>query len=64
PPQYRVGEEVAVVYLANAPGKAMIERGISGWALPLGFGLGGAFFAALGLSWIGVGRFLKGPVIR
>jgi hypothetical protein len=50
PPQYSVGNDVQVLYLADAaPSSAMIDRGIGNWALSVGFGLAGVALIALGV---------------
>lgn len=50
PPRYHVGDDVQVLYLANAAtSNAAIDRGIGNWALPIGFGLLGAVLIALGM---------------
>ncbi|HUE10217.1 MAG TPA: DUF3592 domain-containing protein, partial [Steroidobacteraceae bacterium] len=53
PPQYSVGNDVQVLYLAEAPtSSAIINRGIGNWALSIGFGLAGAALIALGVRQI------------
>jgi hypothetical protein len=34
PPRYRPGDKVAVLYLADNPREAMIDRGVFNWAIP------------------------------
>ena len=47
---YRVGDNVQVLYLADAAGSsAIIDRGIGNWVMPFGFGIAGAALIVLGL---------------
>jgi hypothetical protein len=62
PPQYQVGDDVQVLYLANAPpSSAVIDRGIGNWTLPAIFGLAGAALIALGLRQISAARSVELP---
>jgi hypothetical protein len=57
PPEYHVGDDVQVLYLANAPpSSAVIDRDIGNWALPVGFGLAGMVLVALGVRQISSAR--------
>ncbi len=50
PPSYRTGDKVSVLYLADEPQRAVIDRGIWNWAIPGLLLLGGAFVAWLALA--------------
>ena len=57
PPEYRVGDDVQVLYLANASStSAVIDRGIWNWVLPGAFGFAGALLIALGMRQIASAR--------
>jgi hypothetical protein len=57
PVEYRVGDDVQVLYLPSASStSAIIDRGIWNWVLPGAFGLAGAVLIALGMRQIAAAR--------
>jgi hypothetical protein len=55
PPSYRTGDKVTVLYLANEPQRAVIDRGVWNWVIP-GLLLLGAGF----VSWLTVSMLRSG----
>jgi len=50
PPSYRPGDKVTVLYLADAPQRAVIDRGVWNWAIPVILVLAASFVAWLTLA--------------
>jgi uncharacterized protein DUF3592 len=50
PPSYRPGDKVTVLYLADAPQRAVIDRGMWNWAIPAILVLAASFVAWLTLA--------------
>jgi hypothetical protein len=50
PPSYRTGDKVTVLYLADAPQRAVIDRGIWNWAIPLILLIGSGLIAFLTMA--------------
>jgi Protein of unknown function (DUF3592) len=67
PPRYRVGDEVTVLYLANDPNEAIIDRGVLwNWAIPALLLIGAALLiwlliAMLRIGWRGANARLPTP---
>jgi Protein of unknown function (DUF3592) len=62
PAQYRVGDDVQVLYLANAPSSnAVIDQGVGNWTLPVIFAIAGAALIVLGMRQNSSTRSLELP---
>jgi hypothetical protein len=63
PPEYGVGDEVQVIYIADGSGgpsvSAIVDRGLGNWLLPFGFAAGGVVLAALGVRRTASARAMK-----